>query len=312
MRLARCGYRRLLTLSLLLTPAILLAQGGRGDVLYVATPQVAVEELLRMAKVGPDDYVIDLGSGDGRVVIAAAKTFGARGFGVDLDPYLVDLSNGNAEKAGVAERAHFLVQNAFDTDLAPATVVYSYLLPELNLLLRPRLLELKPGTRVVTHDYNMGEWQPEQAKAMDVPENEKQVGDRGRSYLFLWIVPAHLAGRWESTVLEEGRSVPYTFEFTQKFQMVEGALRSGQQQSVLPQFKLTGETFSVDVATTVGRAPITHRFVGAVHGDAIEGTVTIGEGTLQRVLPWSAKQTARADLLRADDDAPVTAPAKGR
>src|SRR3954468_5304347 len=153
-----------------LAGALLLAAlvGGRalaqdyGDTPYVQTPQNVVDRMLEVAQVGPKDFVIDLGSGDGRMVITAAQRYGARGFGVDLDRRLVTLSNRNAAKAGVADRAVFYERDIYETDLSPASVVTIYLLPEVNLMMRPKLLEmLKPGTRIVSHDYGMGDWTPD-------------------------------------------------------------------------------------------------------------------------------------------------------
>src|SRR4051812_44925095 len=156
------------------------SQEGVGDVVYVPTPQVVVDEMLRMAKIGPKDFLIDLGSGDGRFVITAAQQFGAQGFGVDLDTYLLRQARSNAQKAGVADRAQFVQQNLFETDLTKATVISSCLLPEMNLKLRPKILALKPGTRVVAHDYHMGSWYPDDQR--DIPVPEKKVGAAGVSY----------------------------------------------------------------------------------------------------------------------------------
>src|ERR1043166_7265099 len=169
------------------------AQEGAGDVVYVPTPQVVVDRMLEMAKVGPRDYVIDLGSGDGRIVITAAKKYGARGFGVDLDPLLLKKSNENARIEGVADRARFIEQNLFETDLSQATVITSYLLPEMNERLRPKILKLKPGTRVVAHDYHMGEWYPDETDTLRVPE--KIVGSPGKSFLYMWLVAPPPPGR---------------------------------------------------------------------------------------------------------------------
>jgi hypothetical protein len=285
---------RIFALALALAAPAALAQQGRGDVVYVPTPQVVVEEMLRMAKVGANDYVIDLGSGDGRIVITAAKKFGARGFGVDLDTYLLKIANETAAREGVAERARFFEQNLFDTDLSAATVITTYLLPEMNLKLRPKLLQLRPGTRVVAHDYAMGEWDPDQEKTLLVPE--KTVGDPGKSYIFLWIVPARIAGRWESQLPLGGRTVPYEFAFEQHFQLVHGTARVGGRELRLPQFRLAGEEFTFNLAVPLeGAAAVTHRFRGRVTGDAIEGTVTVGEGAGSRVVPWRAKQTVRGE-----------------
>ena len=144
-----------LALTLAAFAATAPAQEGRGDVVYVPTPQIVVDEMLKIAKVGASDFLIDLGSGDGRIIITAAKRLGARGFGVDLDTYLLNIANTNAKKEGVSDRARFIEQNLFETDLKQATVITSYLLPEMNERLRPKILALRPGTRVVTHDYSM-------------------------------------------------------------------------------------------------------------------------------------------------------------
>ncbi|HXF67756.1 MAG TPA: class I SAM-dependent methyltransferase [Burkholderiales bacterium] len=278
-------------LALALAAPVALAQEGRGDVVYVPTPQVVVDEMLRMARVGANDYVIDLGSGDGRIVITAAKKFGARGFGVDLDTYLLKIANETAAREGVADRARFVEQNLFETDLAPATVITTYLLPEMNLKLRPKLLALRPGTRVVAHDYAMGEWDPDEEKTLLVPE--KTVGDPGKSYIFLWIVPARIAGRWESELPLGGRPVPYEFAFEQQFQLVHGTVRVAGRELRLPQFRLSGEQFAFNLNVPQGNAMLAHRFRGQIKGEVIEGTVTVEDGAGQRVLPWRAKLTAR-------------------
>src|SRR6476661_4984507 len=177
---------------LLMVPAI--AQ-DYGDTPYVQTPQNVVDKMLETAKVGPRDYVIDLGSGDGRMVITAAKRYGAKGFGVDLDRRLVTLSNRLAAKAGVADRAVFYERDIYETDLSPASVVTIYLLPEVNLMMRPKLLVmLKPGTRVVSHDYDMGEWPPDLTFTMDAPD--KTVGRDKKSKVFYWVVPGRASGKW--------------------------------------------------------------------------------------------------------------------
>src|SRR5918998_889822 len=200
-----------LTLPALAFSAPALAQEGRGDVVYVPTPQIVVDEMLTMAKIGPKDYLIDLGSGDGRIVITAAKKFGAQGFGVDLDRYLLRVARDGAKKEGVADRASFVEQNLFETDLSKATVISSYLLPEMNLKLRPKILTLKPGTRVVAHDYHMGDWYPDVQKDIVVPE--KVVGTPGVRYIYMWVVPAQVAGRWQAQVSVAGKDTPYEIGF---------------------------------------------------------------------------------------------------
>ena len=158
------------------------------DVPFVVTPDNVTREMLKLAGVKAGDFVIDLGSGDGRIVIVAAKQFGARGLGVEIVPELVEKSQDNARRAGVADRAEFRVQDLFATDLSQATVITMYLLPDVNLLLRPKLLALKPGTRIVSHDWDMGDWKPDRVVTVEAPD--KPIGREKLSRLYLWTVPA--------------------------------------------------------------------------------------------------------------------------
>ncbi len=184
--------KRVTLAALCLWAAAAQAQGE--DVPFVVTPDHVTREMLRLAGVGSNDFVIDLGSGDGRIVIAAARLHGARGLGVEIVPALVERSLENARRAGVAERAEFRVQDLFATDLARATVITLYLLPEVNLQLRPRLLALRPGTRIVSHDWDLGDWRPDLTLTVAVPD--KPVGLDKHSRLHLWRVPAAVQGRW--------------------------------------------------------------------------------------------------------------------
>lgn len=268
------------------------AQEGAGDVVYVPTPQIVVEEMLRMAKVGPKDFIIDLGSGDGRMVITAAKQFGARGFGVDLDPVLLKLSNETAQREGVADRARFIEQNLFETDLSQATVITSYLLPEMNEKLRPKILSLRPGTRVVAHDYHMGEWHADEMHTLDVPE--KKVGNPGKSYVYRWIVPAKIAGLWQSQIATGAQPANWEFDFEQRFQMFDGVAKSGSRKITLRVPKLEGDQLSFQFFTKPGDNATRHEFKGTVKGDAIDGTLRLGAGAAQKQVPWSAKLVKRA------------------
>jgi hypothetical protein len=280
-----------LMLALILPLRLLAEERGVGDVVYVPTPQNVVEEMLRMAKVGPSDFIIDLGSGDGRMVITAAKQFGARGFGVDLSDDLLRESNGRALGEGVADRARFLKENLFETDLSRATVISSYLLPEMNVRLRPKILNLKPGTRVVAHDYAMGDWTADQEKEILVPE--KTVGNPGRSYVFLWTVPAKIGGRWQAEIKSPAHSGGLELEFTQRFQKLEGVARSGSQKIALLAPKIEADKVSFGFLARPGDKLSRHQFAGTVNGDTMAGTVAVGDGAGQQQLPWSAKVIQR-------------------
>ena len=173
--------RELLRATALAAAAVMLgnAQAAEPSVPYVPTPQVVVDRMLQMAKITPQDYVIDLGSGDGRIVITAATKYGARGFGVDLNPVRIKESTENAAKAGVSDRANFYQRNLFETDLSQATVLTMYLLPRVNLDLRPKILELKPGTRVVSHDFSMDDWKADELVSFDVADKYGAGGGSG-------------------------------------------------------------------------------------------------------------------------------------
>ena len=202
-------------LSLLWANADVIAQPVDMDVPFVTTPQSVSEAMLIIAAIGKQDYLIDLGSGDGRIVILAAKKFGARGLGVEIDPKLVETSRTNARQAGVAHRTEFRTQDLFQTDLARASVITMYLLPDVNIALRPKLLALKPGTRIVSHDWDMGDWQPD--AELRVPAPEKKLGLDRTSRVMLWKVPAIVEGRWCSHT-HAGR----TLTIRQRYQYIEG------------------------------------------------------------------------------------------
>jgi hypothetical protein len=170
--------------------------------------------------------VMDLGSGDGRIVITAAKRFGARGMGIEIRDDLIERSRASAAAAGVASRVAFRNQDLFKTDLSPASVVTLYLLPEVNMELRPKLLQLRPGTRIVSHDFDMGDWEADKVQSLDAPD--KPIGLVKKSRIFLWIVPARIEGLWCGTGKSRGRSITVA----QRYQHVridvpgEGAVRA--------------------------------------------------------------------------------------
>lgn len=242
---------------------------------YVPTPQVVVDEMLRMAKVRPEDFVVDLGSGDGVIVLTAARKFQARGLGVDIDPELVKLSNVEARRLGVADRVRFQVQDVFQADLSKATVVTLYLLPSMMTSLRPKLFnELKPGTRIVSHDYHFGaEWPPDEQYTFDVPEKVKVNGVPSAT-VYLWIVPAKVAGRWR---LRVEASAPLGFEVTlrQNHQHFEGTAEGqGAKAARFTHTRLRGEEISFAFTATGGR----YLFRGRVRGDAMQGSVELPGG----------------------------------
>ncbi len=177
-------------LALAAGPAVL----AQDEVPFITTPDNVTLAMLELAAVGPRDHLIDLGSGDGRIVITAARRFGASGLGVEIVGDLVRRSREIARSAGVAERTQFLEQDLFVTDLQTASVITMYLLPEVNLQLRPRLLQLAPGTRIVSHDWDMGDWAPDRTRRLEVPD--KAIGLDKASKIHLWTVPARVQGLW--------------------------------------------------------------------------------------------------------------------
>ena len=259
-----------------------------GTVPFVVSPPEVVERMLRLAEPRPGDYLIDLGSGDGRIVIEAAKRFSTRGLGVDIDPRLVGLARDNARKAGVESLARFEVQDFFETDLRGASIVTAYLLPEVNLKLMPRLLEqLKPGARIVTHDYDMGAWQYDEM--IELPVAEKPVGPLGRSRVYLFMVPARAGGAWRSELPEHGGS--WEFRIAQKYQILDVTARASGRDQAVRGTRLRGEEIRMVVTGIVGDRPWNHVFRGLVKGDRIDGDVLISNGDVSRTLAWKATRT---------------------
>jgi hypothetical protein len=221
------------------------------------------------------------------MIITAAKKHGARGFGVDLDRRLVTLSNKLAAKAGVADRAVFYERDIYQTDLSPASVVTIYLLPEVNLMMRPRLMAmLKPGTRVVSHDYDMGEWTPDLAFTMDAPG--KPVGREQKSKVFFWVVPAKASGKWRwYERAGDGPQRSYELVLDQFFQKVEGTLSVDGKTVPIENAKLTGD--ELVFSATIDRAAPSE-FTGRIVNNGMEGVVRTGGGGAKPA-PWSAART---------------------
>jgi len=215
----------------------LTAVHAQDEVPFVTSPQPVTMAMLELAGVRADDVVLDLGSGDGRIVIAAAQRFGARGLGVELSPELVQRSRDNAARAGVAARAQFRVQDLFETDLTTASVITMYLLPEVNLQLRPKLLALEPGTRIVSHDWDLGAWQPDRTVVVDAPD--KPVGLDKSSRVHLWVVPAPLAGQW--------CAAGHGLRLEQTFQMLRGEWTHGSARTAF-ESRVVGRTAQLQMS----------------------------------------------------------------
>ncbi|MBI1943785.1 MAG: class I SAM-dependent methyltransferase [Betaproteobacteria bacterium] len=271
-----------------LTAATALAQTWAwddGTTPYVVSPEMVVDRMLRLAEPKAGERLIDLGSGDGRIVIEAARRYGAQGLGVEIEPRLVDLAHQNAKRAGVESLARFEVRDLFETDLRGAGVVTMYLLPEVNRKLMPRLLEqLKPGARVVSHDYDMGPWPYDEM--IEVTLAEKMVGPLGRSRIFLWVVPADARGRWIAELPEHGGR--WEFAIAQRYQLLDVDARTPSGALAVRGARLRGEQISLAVSGTVAGRAWNHLFRGRVAGDRIEGEVRISDGGDERTLTWQA------------------------
>jgi hypothetical protein len=233
--------------------------------------------MLQMAKTTSNDYVVDLGSGDGRTVITAAKKYGIRALGIEYNADMVELSKRNAEKEGVADRAQFVNGDIFQTDFSKATVLTLYLLPNLNLKLRPTILNMKPGTRVVSHAFSMDDWQPDQI------ENAE-----GRT-AYLWIVPAKVEGTWRW-----GGSHNYELILQQHFQQVEGLVKADNKAAQFRNAKLQGDRISFSVTEYSGMGNVQRDFTGRVNGDTMQGIVKRSDAGGEE--KWTAKRIAGAPL----------------
>jgi hypothetical protein len=226
-----------------------VGQDGK-DVVWVPTPQALVDKMLDMAKVTPKDYVIDLGSGDGRTVITAAKR-GSKALGIEYNPEMVELSKRNAAKAGVSDKATFTKADLFESDFSDAQVITMFLLSSINMKLRPKILDLKPGTRIVSNTFDMGEWKPDETAQVE--------GCTNWCTAHLWIVPAKVDGTWKTPQGD--------LTLKQTFQMVSGTLKNGNV--ITP---ISGKLNGDQINFTAGSA----QYTGRVNGNTIDGTVKGG------------------------------------
>jgi hypothetical protein len=248
---------RMLTATFLLCVGTLAVAyvGAQGlDVVFVPTPRETVDRMLQVTETGSADYVIDLGSGDGRIAIAAGR-LGARALGVDLDPARIRDAELNAQRAGITDRVSFRQQNLFETDLSPATVLTMYLLPSINVKLRPKILSLRPGTRVVSHDFTMGDWKPD-------------LSETNNWRIHFWVVPARVAGRWQVKIAD--RVIDVTIN--QTYQEFQGTAIIDGRTGVLRNTRLRAA--SIEFTVDIDGQPTTLR--GVVNGDRMQGRSAAG------------------------------------
>ncbi|MCC7483591.1 MAG: methyltransferase domain-containing protein [Burkholderiales bacterium] len=238
---------------------------------YVPSTSIAVDEMLRAAGVGPRDFVVDLGSGDGRIVIAAARDYGARGLGIEIDGGLVRESIENARKAGVEERVTFRQGDVLEAEFSEATVVTLYLLPQLVEQLKPRLLRMRPGTRIVAHDFGFADWRPDRSVVIS-------------KHYHLYVVPARVGGKWRLEADLPGGARGYDFELEQTFQQVRGGARV--PGGYLPAFeaRVAGDR----ITFVLVEEDASHHFEGHVRGYEMEGTVRSGAGLKRATGRWRA------------------------
>ena len=300
-------YKRFLiscfAVLILIFPVSVTAQQKKPEVPYVPTPDNVVLEMLKMAQVDKDDLVYDLGCGDGRIVITAVSKFGCRGVGIDIDPERIKESKENAIKTGVSDRVQFMQMDLFDADISKATVVTLYLLSEVNLRLRPKLLrELSPGTRVVSHAFSMGEWKPETSSSVKLEEYmDPYVQDYRDPFtldfwdfhtVYFWIIPAAVKGTWKLTIQDLSGKNDFTLKFDQEFQEVEGEAfeRASSIPVLIKDENLKGKKLQFTLERKQkGRQEIM-RFEGSVNPYAMEGAVQIEGSSGTKSFKWTAKR----------------------
>jgi len=275
-------------------------QQKRPDVPYVPTPEKVITEMLRMAEVGKDDVIYDLGCGDGRIVIQAAKELGCRGVGVDINPQRIKESRENAVKAGVEKRVEFILMDLFEADISQSTVVTLYLLSSVNLRLRPKLLrELKSGTRVVSHDFGMAEWKPDESTIIEekfdnyIPFDNSRLIENfwDKHNVYLWIIPANVTGVWNWTLPAISGKKQYMMELDQTFQEVEG--KAFEDLTSIPLHikdeKIKGDRLEFTLERKLKGLTQRLHFEGRVKDHTMEGVLRI-EGKPGVNEKWRAKR----------------------
>lgn len=267
-----------------LQPVSLHSQQVKLDVPFVPTPYEVVDEMLRLAELKKGDVLYDLGCGDGRIVIEAAKRAGIRAVGIDIDPERIEESKENARKAGVEKLVEFRCQNIFEADFSEATVVTMYLLPDVNIRLRPTILrKLKPGTRIVSHSFDMDDWQPEQMTYI--------ASELYPHTIYLWIVPANVSGLWEWKMNLNGQKITSRLEIEQRFQKFRGSLSLGEEIISVPESQVNGNLIEI-VVTPKKLKETTLRFSGRDERDRISGEIQIVSHVRNSTESWEAQRQA--------------------
>jgi SAM-dependent methyltransferase len=253
------------------------------DVPYVPTPHKVVHEMLKMANVSKNDILYDLGCGDGRIVITAVKDMGCRGIGIDIDPQRIEESKNNAAEAGVTDRVEFLQQDLFEADFSEATVLTLYLLQTVNIELRPKILRvLKPGTRIVSHDFSMKDWEADKFTEVEM--------ERRTHSIYFWIVPANVSGTWKWTSQTGRDNDKYVLKIDQQFQKINGTLEVNGSQLSIDQGELVGDKLQFTVDKTLDGQTVRMSFSGKVKGNSIQGNITTEVDTAVKSSEWKSKR----------------------
>ncbi len=293
----------LLVIMILIPFSRAVEQQKEPEVPFVPTPNEVVEEMLKMANVGKNDVLYDLGCGDGRIVITAAKKFGCRGVGIDIDPKRIRESRENAIEVGVSDKVKFIQMDLFETNIREATVVTLYLLSEVNLRLRPKLFrELAPGTRVVSHEFSMGDWKADDTSTVKTEHYRdpyifdywyEQIEDYWREHsVYFWIIPGNVSGTWKLTIPDISGKNEFTLRFDQEFQRVRGETLEGASSTIVfvKDEKITGNLLQFTLERNLEDRAIRMHFKGKVQSNAMRGTLEIEGIPAKKAIKWKARR----------------------
>ncbi len=260
---------------------------------FVPSAHSVLNSMFDLTKPTEDDFLIDLGSGDGRIVITAAKVFGTPGYGVDLNEGLVKIANARAAEAGVADRVKFYVRNLFEEDFSRASVLTMYLLPEVLSKIRPKLFaDLRPGSRIVSHDYHLGDWRPDATRLVYV---EGQGHD---SIVYYWVVPAKVSGTWKLTsdyVKHFREPLEYRVEINQRFQDIDGQVELFERTFRIHEGNISGDLIVFSATGEIDEPMVRQDFAGVVNGNTITGSVRLSGGVHGINVPWKASRVSAGE-----------------